>query len=85
MGMGAPEVLVTAVDMTDVELEGLIPCKKLPVTVHAMQIDVPFTVKTLEGIHEGKAGDYLLVGVEGERYPVKKEIFEKTYQFVEGG
>ncbi len=28
-------------------------------------------------------GDWILTGVEGEQWPVKKEIFEKTYNIIE--
>lgn len=56
--------------------------KKSP--VWAKQIDKPFSVDTLEGDDiAGKAGDYLCVGVEGERWPIDKDIFEKTYTKVE--
>ena len=48
-------------------------------TVYAKQMDESFEVETLEGTMKGKAGDYLCVGAEGERWPIKKEIFEKTY------
>lgn len=55
-------------------------CKKLPVTIKAIQMEMPFAVETLEGTtYEGKAGDYLLEGVRKEVYPCKKEIFEETY------
>jgi hypothetical protein len=36
-------------------------------------------VKTLEGNHKCLIGDYLIKGVEGEMYPCKPEIFDKTY------
>lgn len=51
-------------------------------TIHATQMDEEFIVKTLEGTMKGKAGDYLAVGVNGEQYPIDKEIFEKTYELV---
>ena len=53
--------------------------RKKPIIVHALRMLVDFEVDTLEVTHRGKAGDYLLKGVEGELYPVKKKIFEKTY------
>jgi len=55
-------------------------CRKKPVIIMAIQMDKDFNVFTLEGIHKGKAGDYLLQGVDKEVYPCKKEIFEKTYK-----
>ena len=42
-----------------------------------------FTVKTLEGVMEGRDGYYIIRGVEGEVYPCRGDIFEKTYQKVE--
>lgn len=64
------------------EVAGMNPCMKRPIVVHAIQIDEPFKVHTLEGVHGGKAGDYLMRGVEGELYPCDKVIFEKTYGWV---
>lgn len=37
-------------------------------------------VETLEGIMTASLGDYIVKGVNGEFYPVKPEIFEKTYE-----
>lgn len=39
-------------------------------------------IKTLEGTMKATAGDYILQGVNGEIYPCKAEIFEKTYEAV---
>ena len=30
-----------------------------------------------------KTGDYIIKGVEGEIYPCKPDIFEKTYEVIE--
>lgn len=38
-----------------------------------------FLVETLEGTMKGKVGDYLIKGVKGEFYPVRRDIFEQTY------
>ncbi len=43
---------------------------------------VPY-IKTLEGKHEISKGDYIIIGVKGERYPCKPDIFEMTYEKVE--
>jgi hypothetical protein len=40
-------------------------------------------IKTLEGFHEISKDDYIITSVEGERYPCKPAIFEKTYEKVE--
>lgn len=41
-------------------------------------------IDTLEGGHIVCPGDLVITGIEGERYPCKPEIFEKTYDPVEG-
>ena len=69
--------------MIDLEREGFKPFRKKPVVVHAKQIDAPFEVETMEGTMRGKAGDYLIVGVIGERYPCDKDVFERTYEEVD--
>lgn len=38
------------------------------------------TIPTLEGQHIATEGDYIIQGVEGEFYPCKPGIFEKTYE-----
>lgn len=43
--------------------------------------DINLTIKTLEGDHLAKAGDYIK-GVKGELYPCKPDIFEQTYEEV---
>ena len=40
-------------------------------------------IKTLEGDHRASVGDYIIKGIEGEFYPCKLDIFEKTYEPVE--
>ena len=38
------------------------------------------TIKTLEGNMTANFGDYIIQGVNGEIYPCKPDIFEKTYE-----
>ncbi len=38
------------------------------------------SIKTLEGIMLGGAGDWIIKGVAGEFYPCKPDIFEATYE-----
>ena len=40
-------------------------------------------IETLEGIMKASVGDYIIKGVNGEFYPCKPDIFEKTYEKVE--
>lgn len=39
-------------------------------------------IETLEGIMKASVGDYIIKGVNGEFYPCKPDIFEKTYERV---
>ena len=41
------------------------------------------TIHTLEGDMKAMSGDYIIKGVNGEFYPCKPDIFEKTYEVVE--
>lgn len=41
------------------------------------------SIKTLEGTMEAEYGDWIIKGVNGEFYPCKPDIFEKTYEWVE--
>lgn len=40
-------------------------------------------ISTSEGIMYIPKGGYIVTGIKGERYPVKKDIFEETYEKVE--
>jgi hypothetical protein len=63
---------------------GLKECVKRPIIVHALQINYPFRVRSLEGDYaQGKPGDYLMRGIKGEHYICDKEIFEESYDFME--
>lgn len=39
-------------------------------------------IKTLEGVMTISDGDYIIKGVQGEFYPIKEDIFQKTYDKV---
>lgn len=41
-----------------------------------------FYIVTLEGKMEVSLGDWIIKGVNGEFYPCKPDIFEKTYEIV---
>ena len=46
-------------------------------------IDNDLKIVTLEGLMKASIGDYIIKGVNGEYYPCKPDIFEKTYEKVE--
>lgn len=56
---------------------------KKPVPVLVEDISEDRDLKTLEGIlHADAQKDYIIHGVNGELYPIKKEIFKKTYDVI---
>merc|ERR1712150_190806 len=53
--------------------------------IRGMAMKQDFLIETLEGLEYGKAGDYLAQNItEGEQWPIKKKVFEETYEQVEG-
>jgi hypothetical protein len=63
--------------------------RKKPIVIKAKQMKESFECKTLEGTLKGNATDYLVVGIKGENYPVRKDIypvrkdiFDETYEEV---
>ena len=42
-----------------------------------------YYIDTLEGRHEVSEGDWIVTGVEGERWPVKPKIFDATYDLLD--
>ena len=55
---------------------------KKPVVVEAYQTDREITIHTLEGDLMASVGDYIIIGVNGEKYPCKPDIFKRTYEEV---
>ena len=53
--------------------------RKKAVVVEAYQT----VIHTLEGDMTASPGDYIITGVNGEKYPCKPDIFRKTYELVE--
>lgn len=51
------------------------------------QCDTPWHehtyVETMEGAMTACPGDWIITGINGERYPCKPDIFEATYERVE--
>lgn len=54
--------------------------RKKPIVVEAYQTDRTIVIPTLEGDMIAGRGDYIITGVDGEKYPCKPDIFEKTYE-----
>lgn len=60
-------------------------CRKKPITVHYREPNAGIeTIETREGtLVAGYGRDYIIMGIEGEVYPINKKIFEKTYRPLE--
>ncbi len=68
------------------EVENMQYCIKRPIYVQCKQIDEDFRVNTLEGNYkQGKAGDYLMKGIDGELYICDGPIFEKICDIIKMG
>ncbi len=60
------------------------PCVKLPVTVHVRdQRPGEMHISTREGITPLLADDLIMRGVQGEEYPIGRELFNQTYRMLE--
>lgn len=65
------------------DVADMMPCRKRPIIIQAKLIEEEFRVNTLEGNYkQGKPGDYLMKGIDGELYICDGPIFDKTYDFV---
>ena len=56
--------------------------KPIAITVEG-PIKIEREIYTLEGHMLASVGDYIITGVNGEKYPIKPDVFEKTYDIVE--
>ena len=41
-------------------------------------------ILTLEGVMTARVGDYIIKGIKGEVYPCRSDIFEESYEPMEG-
>ena len=56
--------------------------RKKPIVIEAEKALYELDIKTLEGVMHANKGDWIITGVNGEKYPCKPDIFEKTYEAV---
>lgn len=61
------------------EMDGDSQCKHCGKIMH-----VHGWIDTLEGGHIVCPGDWIITGIQGENYPCKPDIFEATYEAVNG-
>ncbi len=58
--------------------------KEVGFTSYETRRDLTMIIPTLEGNHTAQPDDWIIKGVAGEFYPCKSDIFEATYELVEG-
>ena len=66
-----------------IEAEQWFPGKEIDGVILTTDIDItePYPIiQTLEGEMWVREGDWIITGINGERYPCKPDIFEKTYE-----
>ena len=59
------------------------PAVQTETVSHMESVETLVYIKTLEGLMEVTAGDWIITGVKGEHYPCKPDIFEMTYEAAE--
>ena len=64
------------------EIEAFVE-KKLDTVYTELKEPLELKIPTLEGDMKASKGDYIIKGVNGEFYPCKPDVFEKTYDVVE--
>ena len=64
------------------EIEAFVE-KKLDTVYTELKEPLELKIPTLEGDMKASKGDYIIKGINGEFYPCKPDIFEKTYDVVE--
>lgn len=57
--------------------------RKKPLIIEAYQTDREMIVETPEGSLRATPGDWIITGVNGEQYPCKPDVFEKSYEPVD--
>lgn len=77
-------VIIEAVQLKDLEIRTLMALQHfagLGNDIFRVESD-GLVIKTLEGNMKVSIGDFIIKGVQGEFYPCKPDIFEKTYEKV---
>lgn len=57
--------------------------RKKPVVIQAYECTEEEIIHTLEGDMVASVGDYIIVGLKGERYPCKPDVFLASYEEVD--
>jgi len=75
-------VVIDAFRLTKKELERMNRHQFSSPTISILLTKDHLIIATLEGDMKANIGDWVITGVNGELYPCKPDIFEKTYEKV---
>lgn len=73
-------VVIDAVQVTDEWFDGDHPNPLHPKGLLINPVARTVSIETLEGTMLANVGDWIITGVQGEKYPCKPDIFEATYE-----
>lgn len=76
-------VVIEAVQVTDEWFDDDHPNDDHPLGITVDPIQRAVFISTLEGVMRGDVGDWIITGIQGERYPCKPDIFEMTYEYAD--
>lgn len=78
-------VVIEAIQLTKENVvEVLSFCNSSGNIVASNEDEMGISILTLKGTMTANTGDYIIKGVKGEFYPCKPDIFEQTYEEVDG-
>lgn len=68
-------------DGTENSVVEILQLKETSSSARSIRVDAgDLLIHTLEGVMRADKGDWIIKGVNGELYPCKPDIFEKTYE-----
>ena len=71
-------------DGTENSVVEILQMKETNSSAKSIRVDAgDLLIHTLEGVMRADKGDWVIKGVNGELYPCKPDIFDKTYEPVE--
>ena len=78
-------VVIEAIQLTKENVVDVLSfCNNASNIVASSEDEMGISILTLEGTMTANTGDYIIKGVKGEFYPCKPDIFELTYEEVDG-
>lgn len=76
-------IVIEAVQINDAFFDDPHPNPNHPTGAWIDPISRTVDIVTPEGTMTGKMGDWIITGVQGEKYPCKPDIFAATYESVD--